>query len=317
MFSYKAPFSCPEGWALVPNDPLFNTGDFCVMKWEAKMDANNDGLGNYPEGDYDHCSNCSGLWKYGCDPDPSCIGTIVSTAEGMPISSVNQLDAISFCGSIGAQLLTNDHWMTIARNVSNNPDNWADKTIGSTVSSDGGLFRGNVNLNDSASCGSNTPLDGLTEGTNCIVNNTHHTDRNKRVLILDNGEEIWDFSGNLWQWTNDVIDLTPDGPPKFNDDGSSSTSDAWHDYYPEGGSGRYIDRNNLGTLGLDAKDLFLDGNYNANHGVGRIYLLNSATNRAFRRGGTWNNGTHAGVLSLRLLLDSSRASSYFGLRCFK
>jgi uncharacterized repeat protein (TIGR02543 family) len=301
--------SCPTGYVAVEGNPLYNTeytdGGFCVMKWEAKLLS---GTGH---------DNTSPTCSTGTEDYTAVTTQVTSTSSGTPLVEINMCAAKQACVNSGGHLITNDEWMTIARNVSSNPDNWADKTLGSTVSSGGGLFRGNVNLNDSVSCGSDSLLDGLTPGTNCVVNNAYHTDRNKRVLILDNGEEIWDLAGNVWQWTNNVISYSP--PPRYLDNGTlvTDTTHRWYDYSPNGGTGYYIDPNNLGSFPLVKKDLYLlDESYNANNGVGRIYLLGSATtNRGFLRGGSWFYGANVGVLNLNLNNVPSIRLNSIGFRC--
>ena len=42
--------------------------------------------------------------------------------------SISQTTAAAECASIGAQLITNDQWMTIATNIANQGNNWQGET---------------------------------------------------------------------------------------------------------------------------------------------------------------------------------------------
>ena len=91
------PVECRDGFVGIPNDSDYDTGDFCVMKFEAK----NDGSDN-----------------------------AVSVAAGDPWASINRADARAACEASDLQLLTNNHWQTIARNIESVKENWANNTIG-------------------------------------------------------------------------------------------------------------------------------------------------------------------------------------------
>ncbi|MDD3084475.1 MAG: hypothetical protein PHU32_01090, partial [Candidatus ainarchaeum sp.] len=212
---------------------------------------------------------------------------------------IKQTEAITACESIGGHLITNNEWMTLARNIEQVPSNWSSGTIG-----EGYLPRGNTNLGRT---GSSPDPEG--------------TGNNKRTLSLTNGEVIWDLAGNVWEWTNNSI-TQKDQPDGFNDvDDSSYIGDEWFDYSKGGGAGVYITSDNLGDTTLEYKDLFLltSNKYNANNnGVGRIYTYSNNTSispRAFLRGGSWNNGSSSGLLALNLHGGSGRLGSGVGLRC--
>jgi hypothetical protein len=142
-------------WTLVPGDANYGTDAFCVMTYEAKNVG----------------------------------GVATSQAALNPWVSINQTDARARCSELGDgyHLITNNKWMTIARNIEQDSRNWNSGNVG-----EGGIYRGNVNLNDGISCNPGSVLDGNTAGTNCLVGG-----RNKRMLYLSNGETIWDLSGNV------------------------------------------------------------------------------------------------------------------------
>lgn len=157
---------CPTGYIVVPPDNTFSTAGFCAMKYEAK--------------------NASGI--------------AVSTASGAPWTSITQTAAITTATAAcaGCHLTTEAEWMTIAANVLSVPSNWSSGTVGT-----GYIYQGHVNDNPgsglSASTDDTDGLNGITGGTGAVGSNS------RRTLTLSNGEVIWDFSGNVWEWTNATI----------------------------------------------------------------------------------------------------------------
>ncbi len=299
--------SCPEGYIPVPGNPMYGTKDFCVMKWEAKA--------------WDTQENQ--VKAFGCD-DPDCTAHWAgkadqtryearSIAEGYPWRSISQSHTTEFnakqaCQAIGANLITNAQWMTIVRNIEAQSANWADGVIGSTVAAGGGLFRGNVNLNDSASCGSNVVLDGETDGVNCLVNG-----RNKRVHVLSNGEEIWDMAGNVWNWTDNTI-MRKDQPVA-----EGGLEWGWSGYHSED-LARYLSYYKQGNSLQYDNTQSSNPSWGGTQGVGRIYHYSDAndtstTPRAFLRGGDWGYGVRAGAFSLNLVSTLGRTSTGIGFRC--
>ncbi|MCK9293202.1 hypothetical protein M0P25_03945, partial [archaeon] len=273
----RQPSKCPEGFILVPGNFLYGTTNgnsmgFCVAKYEMKADKDGDGIGDLVS-DYPAMTSTYNTWYFSEDSNI----TLVSTPEGSPIANIIQTEAITACESIGGHLITNNEWMTLARNIELVPSNWSGGVVG-----DGYLPRGNSS--------SSSAMDGFNELSGWT----------KRTLTLTNGEVIWDLVGNVWEWTNDSI-LRKDQPDGFNDvDDSSYIGDEWFDYSKGGGIGRYITSDNLGDTTLEYKDLFLltSNKYNANNnGVGRIYTNSNSTStplRVFLRGGSWNYGSDSG-----------------------
>ncbi|MEY2985794.1 MAG: hypothetical protein RJB24_23, partial [Candidatus Parcubacteria bacterium] len=125
--------TCPTGYIRVPGNSLYQTKDFCVMKYEAKTGS----------------------------------GTVAATtqASGAPVVNISQTNAISACnanntgGATGYGLINNREWMTIARNIEGQSSNWRNGVIGSTDASptNGGLYRGHSD---------NSPANALAANTN-------------------------------------------------------------------------------------------------------------------------------------------------------
>jgi hypothetical protein len=160
---------CPTGYIKVPGNSLYQTKDFCVMKYEAKTGS----------------------------------ATVAATTEaaGTPTVNITQTNAISACnanntgGATGYGLINNREWMTIARNIEAQSVNWTGGAVGS-----GGLWRGHSDVSPYNALAANTNDSLGYEGTG----NTSPSIE-KRTHSLSNGEVIWDLSGNVWEWTSDTI----------------------------------------------------------------------------------------------------------------
>jgi len=190
--------------------------------------------------------------------------------------------------------------MTIARNAASLASNWANGVIGSTVASGGGLKRGNVGITDSVSYDGTDPEYGTGRDV-------------KAKLVLSNGQEIWDISGNVWQHVRRDEDdtLTPQNR-------QPGLGDVCDDAAGTGCWGEFTDITDYRDLTYDIIRPF-DSALNANYGVGRIWTYGdgetATTDRVFLRGGDWDGGTYAGVFTLGLFWDTSNQNYNVGFRC--
>ena len=165
---------CPDNFVLIPALEGYTTDDFCVMKYEAK----NDGSGN-----------------------------AISQASGTPYVQINQADSIAKCVAMGDgyDLITNNEWQSIARNIELVPSNWRYGTVGWDGTEDGrsnGLNRGQSNNNPNMLLEASTNDDDACKGTqqtaqSCSSSTWHHQ---RRTHTLRNGEVIWDLAGNAGEW---------------------------------------------------------------------------------------------------------------------
>ena len=239
----------PAGYIPVPGNSTFMTGGddkaFLAMAYEAKYDCTADGDG-------DTAATCSAPADSGSGLDYRDIASfdtakVVSSANGAPIVHITQTQALTSCPS-GYHLISNAEWMTIARNAESQATNWADGTVGSTVVSGGGMYRGNVGNVDSVGYNGADPEYGTGRDT-------------KAKLTLSNGTEIWDMSGNVWDWNSDVQSSAID------------TTGGWVDW-------------NHANVAAGAIDLYGPASgYLSAHGMGQVY--GGALNNAFLRGGNW------------------------------
>ncbi len=104
-------FLCPENFIAVPSLSDYTTNSFCVMKYEAKNDGS---------------------------------GGAVSQATGTPYVNINRSNAIAKCIELGENydLITNDEWQSLARNIELIASNWDTGTIGAS----GGLNQGHSDV---------------------------------------------------------------------------------------------------------------------------------------------------------------------------
>lgn len=287
-----ANFTCPTGYIRVPGNSLYQTKDFCVMKYEAKAVA----LSNPTVGLTEPNTGLNTIANNTTATTSANGRAIASVASGFPIANINQTTAASYCTTAGASLITNAEWMTIARNIEGQASNWTNNTVGS-----GGLWRGHSD---------NSPANALAASTDDSLGyeGTGNTSPSieRRTHTLSNGEVIWDMGGNVWEWTSDTI-LGKEQPT------GSSTGFTWRQY----NTGQSNSITNFGTLSRD-----LVGPSNSSWGftqnMGQIYSDGTSTNNttfAFLRGGFWAYASNAGVFTLYLDSTPTSTNSFIGFRC--
>ncbi len=304
-----SPNDCPEGYIPVPGNYLYDTvgskGGFCVPKYEMKIDRNGDGVGNLAS-DYGCEFGTFNVWQYTL---PNCSnGSPVSTATGSPVIFGGLSQARSVCESLGENyhLMTNDEWMTLARNIEIIPNNWYNpdtETWGTSpidIGNGNKLPQGQKTTNPNACLDASQDDDDGFFGIN-NVNNSH-----RRTFYLTNGEIIWDLSGNLFEFV-DVVIAKKDLPDLFNADGTEYNNiNMLAGDYAIDGSEKFAKWNDLGNTTLTFKDLYLlTGNYYTrnNGNVGYLYTLSNRSSTdetlvVFIRGGHWADTIDCGLLTL-------------------
>ncbi|KHD88275.1 MAG: hypothetical protein OM95_08955 [Bdellovibrio sp. ArHS] len=255
---------CPTNYILVPALAGYTTQDFCVAQYEMKSNS-------------------------GAKSEPA----------GNPWVSINRDDSRTQCTNLGGKydLISNNQWQTIARNIEQVPSNWSGGAVGN-----GKLARGWA-ANSGAYPDSAGAYDGWTNsavasstGPACLYNtganacSSTGTHLYRRTHTLTNGKEIWDFSGNVWEWTRDnYADLGV----------NPAISAAWQEIF---------------GLSVTNKGLFgpADGNLKSNQGIGQAY---GTSNGAVLRGGNWSNGAYVGVFAVNLFFAPSIPNTDIGFRC--
>ena len=222
-------------------------------------------------------------------------GVPTSTGSDLPWVNINQINAKAVSEAAGYHLITNWEWMAIARDIEQVPENWTGGAVGS-----GMIKRGNVGTTDDGSYNGADPETGILN--------------DKAKLKLSNGEEIYHFSGNVWEWVDEKIECGVASCPISMMPYDSTPASEWVEFTNINTWGKYT-KAELGPL----------GNYNSANGVGEIYTSadesysgNSPydnTVHACRRGGDWGRSLGAGVFAVHFNNAPEYTNTYVGFRC--
>lgn len=276
--------SCPSGYALVPEDSSLGVDKFCIMQHEAKAQAMNAGVA----GDIEASGGSSSDWAtiYHETDAPSGYRPI-SSSQGNPWSYINQSDASSACQNLGEgyDLISNSEWMSVARNAEAQSSNWSGGAV-----ANGCLFTGNTGDDDA--CGYNEG--GVASGDS----------RNaKSRLTLSNGSQIWDLSGNVWEW----VDWTLGGSLSSTPPTDCDTSGGYEEL-PDLSCGSFSqdDYMPLNPSGVSPEL------YNSVYGLGRF---RGGSGAALVRGGYYYGSGQVGLFSLSLSSGPEVSYASIGFRC--
>lgn len=249
-------------------------------------------------------------------------GAASSQASSQPWANITQLDATTAAqaSAPGAHLVTENEWMTIAHNVLMQPENWCDPdgsncgaapgTVGKILANghdDSDPYQSlEASNDDSQACfgtvtlGVNTPC-GSEDGTQ------------KRTLTLSNGEVIWDFAGNIFQWTSGT-ETRGNLPSNNGNSGCFEYNVDTLEYCPE-------IPDNWGTLAYinPAIQNPAAANWGVAQGIGGLqtdFLLDDSSSVVgFIRGGFWQTGpVPSGAFTLYLGVEPSSVNMAFGFR---
>ena len=264
-------FICPNGFIGVPLLSGYTTRSFCVSKYEMKSNGNND---------------------------------TVSEPGSLPYVNLDREEAISRCLSMGPghDLIANDEWQTMARNIEGVSSNWEGGVIGSL----GGINQGHSDSSPMSSLEASPSDDLPCIGTQSICDGQTWSNQ-KRTHKLSNGETIWDFSGNVWEWVKDDNKQIY-GSQSF----ISQVTYASHPF--QGGLSR-----GRTTLVRQTKDQFGPyGNYTGLNtspygGLGKGYF-NQAEGTAIR-GGYWASLDSSGIFTALFALTDVQKYDTLGFRC--
>lgn len=281
---------CPTGYIGIPGSATLETNDFCVMKYEAKCADNTDlttGISTgtvIDSGTYNNSWVWSGV-NYACTSANS--KTPVSVANGAPITKISWTSAKDYCATLGAHLITNAEWMTIARNIEQVPTNWYGAVVGSNY----------LNLGHYGGIATAMMDGNQLYGTGCGVSCANHIF--KRDHTLSTGDTIRDFSGNVAEWV----------------DATCTPGTGLGNYQT---AGAVVDWTNAGLTDYEQG---VSGPSNTiwdfNRGVGQYKGCTLAGN-AFLRGGSSLGGYDVGIFDLNLNNNQSVTGTLWGgFRCVK
>jgi len=288
-------FECPPGYVGVPGSDISGLGhtsssftntdwslntakDFCVMKYPAK---NNN-------------ASTAATSIYSTTP-------WVSINRGLETDTT--INAIRACGLGGARLISNTQWQTVARNAESVAANWSENATGSGVMPRG--HSDNQHLISGMS-GSGSPLDhppGDTDGYYGTGNTVSAGWEQRRTLFLSNGEVVWDFAGNVFQWVSDEANDLGTNPYLTGSDIEFTNST----YFPSYSTNFPPDINRL---------IFGPSNpsFNSNKNIGKIQGASPYAGPVYR-GGSFNSGIMSGVFSAGLNRSYTSPDSQTGFRC--
>jgi len=267
---------CPNEFYLpVPGNAALGTGDFCVMKTEAKY-VNSVAVAQY---------------------------------EGKPKVQISPIDAKTTCQNIripytSCDLISNAQWMTIARNIESTAANWSGGEVGS-----GSINRGHsdndpnesLSISDPTNPWDQTDPDGLETPWS-----------QKRTHTLSNGSEIWDFAGNVHEWVDwDTWkrDYTLGPYSCFHDGTKMELYDVNcpaledNDYLPGNPAGIAPGEYLAATYGIGKFSGTLAARQNENDGGGT------------HRSGSWSIGDAAGIFTVNFNVPKTMKANDGGYRC--
>jgi formylglycine-generating enzyme required for sulfatase activity len=237
-------------------------------------------------------------------------GIAASANSGTPLVNVTWQQAAASCNAAGSQLITENQWLSIAHQITSVASNWSGGSVGS-----GFVYSGH---NDNSPANAlPAPISPTSDGYTGTGNSSPSNQR--RTLTLPNGQIIWDFAGNVWQWVAQTIPIAG----RY-----AGGASAWMAYHSNDGVAAISDA----LMPLDKQP---KNSWNANQGMGRYYdgastagAYNTVSEwpdsagtgyvapiAAFVRGGGWDDAAHAGVFTLYLNDGRSDASAYIGFRC--
>ena len=167
--------------------------------------------------------------------------------------------------------------------------NWSTGTVNSGV-----LNSGHNDNAPASSLAANADDTQSCSGTGQACSNTVWNSQ-RRPHTLSNGEVIWDFAGNVWEFTDWQV--------------SQANKAAG-----SGGTAAYSEFTTVTATGFMTTATWQATNsaLNSTNGLGQYYQ-GTTDPAAARRGGSWNNGAEAGVLGLDLSAPPSNSDQFIGL----
>jgi len=308
-YSYTAPTSCPDWFIPVPWNLEFNQPWFCVAKYEMKQAVWDAWSWNWTSGTWiiwtmnnPYCTistPCANTWWISTITTK---WTITSKPDWYPIVWLNQYNAIEACKSIWAwyHLITNNEWMTIARNIEKQSSNWSWWIIWTTLN----RWQSNANRVDWSTWAMTATMWEYWSPNNGFIN--------KRTHNLSNWQIIWDLAGNVWEHVNKANTL---------DWNNYSIWTNWIDFMSPKIAGNNICNQTDWLYEWSfcvnkAIILYWPSNntYTTTNWVWRVWEYNGTI---FLRGSWRISGTNSGIFTLDLNWSNVTLNNAGGFRCAK
>ena len=269
---------CPNNYVIVPGNSNFETSDFCVAKYEMKCSDDATGL------------SCSGVGN----------GSMAeSKAESKPWVNISQnalgtIGAISACNALDDSfcdyhLITNDEWQTIAINIENVAENWTAAGV---------LKQGLIGIACSSGDNDACYIEAAAVDRSVDLNE-------KAKLKLSNGQEIWDFSGNV----HEFVDFDGAGGLLSYTNATST----WEQFDSTNAINIYNSTADFSEEDFMPSRSYTPSSYTSK-GFGKIYFNSTGSNYVVRRGGGF---LYAGIGIFTATLNGGHTNyyNYVGFRC--
>ncbi len=274
--------TCPSNFVAVHANTLLGVYAFCVSKYEMKCSG----------------SSCSDVASVA----PGVNALAVSQKEGLPWVRISQSNALMACSHLGDKygLISNPEWMTVAHELEAKDENWTGGFKGW-----GMLYKGHSDgLKLSGSPGTHSPLEGALDSDPYYLTGNNASEASgsgkeqKRTHVLKSSHILWDFSGNVWEWSNwELNEFLTSGPTSC-PGGASELKDV--------SCAPLVDNDFLPLNPLNINP------YDSSYGLGLFF---GGSGGALMRGGISSGGVNTGIFSIDLGYLSSQQSSVIGFRC--
>jgi hypothetical protein len=262
-------------WTAVPGDATYGTSDFCVQKFGAK----------------------------------DVFGIPTSQASSSPWVNITQTASISACRALGPtfDLISNNEWLTIGANIAKTASNWSSGVVGT-----GTLNRGHSDNDPSSACAASNDDSLAWLQTDCTPKNSSgDVFIQKRTHSLSTGGIIWDFSGNVWEWTSYVI---PDNNAKPFVSSDGGAANAWRELMDVNSGFSVMTRGEL-IVTHAQKSFWNDSWSSSTYGMGQYLSGSPGGGGAMLRGGTYAEWSNSGIFATHLADLSSLSYPTVGFRC--
>lgn len=250
------------------------------------------------QGDSEYNTNSFCVMKYEAKKGDD--GKAISAATGQPWTEIsqNQAKQVSQNSCDGCHLITEAEWMTIASNIFDQSDNWT------TVNDLPYIYVGNA--------AGGQVFEASEDNNDGYYNVDQSRGILRRTLLLSGGDTIWDFSGNVGEFTQGTVkgDKQPGLETDADNNGDKSKN------LKEWNSSDLI-ADNILQISLPPEKAT---EFDSNNGIGQLMSNHNSTNsdmRSFVRGGLCANPNQAGIYFLdtdSFYPDGDQGQKYIGFR---